>query len=67
MLLTQFDENKSAIINPGAGKDMVDNFPETVVAIFSHQLFQAILDFLGGTKIAESRDVDGIWPIYEVN
>ena len=47
MLLTQFDENKSAIINPGAGMDMVDNFPETVVAIFSHQLFQAILDFLG--------------------
>ena len=67
MLLTQFDENKSAIISPGAGMDMVDNFPETVVAIFSHQLFQAILDFLGGTKIAESHDVDGIWPIYEVN
>ncbi|MBE5888515.1 MAG: phosphorylase [Lachnospiraceae bacterium] len=66
MLLTQFDENKSAIINPGAGMKMVENFPETVVAIFSHQLFQAILDFLGGTQIAESHDVDGIWPVYEV-
>ena len=67
MLLTQFDENKSAIINPGAGMEMVENFPETVVSIFSHQLFQAILDFLGGTRIAESHDVDGIWSIYEVN
>ena len=45
---------------------MVENFPETVVAIFSHQLFRAILDFLGGNQIAESHDVDGIWPVYEV-
>ena len=66
MLLTQFDENKSAIINPGVGMEMVENFPETVVSIFSHQLFQTILDFLGGNQIAESHDVDGIWPVYEV-
>lgn len=66
MLLTQFDENKCAIINPGAGMEMVENFPETVVSIFSHQLFQTILDFLGGNQIAESHDVDGIWPVYEV-
>jgi len=67
MLLTQFDENRRAVINPDMAHHPIDAFPETMVSIFSHHLFNAILDFLGGTKIAETHDVDGIWPVYEVS
>lgn len=66
MLLTQFDPARRAVINPEDYLHPIENFPETVVSIFSHELFNAIVDFLGGKKIAESRDVDGYWPIYEV-
>ena len=67
MLLIQFDENKRAVINPDIMFHKIDNFPETLVAIFSHQLFNAIVEFLGGVQIAETHDVDGEWPVYEVN
>ena len=67
MILAEFDTNKNAVINPDMTFQKMENFPETVVSVFSHQLFGAILEFLGGTKIAESHDVDGDWPVYEVN
>ncbi len=67
MLLTQFDENRRAVINPDQTIQPAENFPETLVSIFSHQLFGAVLNFLGGQKIGESHDVDGDWPVYEVN
>ena len=67
MLLEEFDENKIAVINPDMIFQKIPDFPETVVSVFSHQLFDAIVRFLGGTVIAESHDVDGVWPVYEVN
>ena len=66
MLLTQFDPARHAVIDPDMVFHPIPGFPETVVSIFSHQLFGAVLNFLGGTKIAETHDVDGDWPIYEV-
>ena len=67
MLLEEFDENKIAVINPDMIFQKIPDFPETVVSVFSHQLFDAIVRFLGGTVIAERHDVDGVWPVYEVN
>ena len=67
MLLEEFDKNKIAVINPDMIFQKIPDFPETVVSVFSHQLFDAIVRFLGGTVIAESHDVDGVWPVYEVN
>ena len=67
MLLEEFDENKIAVINPDMIFQKIPDFPETVVSVFSHQLFDTIVRFLGGTVIAESHDVDGVWPVYEVN
>ena len=67
MLLHEFDKNPRAVINPDQTIMPVENFPETLISIFSHELFTAVLNFLGGRKIAESRDVDGIWPVYEVD
>ncbi len=66
MLLTQFDPAPHAVIDPNLTIDPIPNFPETVVSVFSHQLFRAIVTFLDGRKIGESHDVDGIWPVYEV-
>lgn len=66
MLLTEFDYEKDAVINPDIIHTPVENFPETVISIFSHRLFHRIVDALGGREIARTKDVDGIWPVYEV-
>ena len=67
MLLCEFDSQKDAVINPDIVHKPVEGFPETVVSIFHHTLFQKIVDFLGGVRIAETKDVDGHWPVYIVN
>lgn len=66
MLLTEFDPTRDAVINPDILHKPVENFPETVVSIFSHHLFQRIVTLLNGRIIAETHDVDGVWPVYEV-
>lgn len=66
MLLTEFDPARKAVIDPEMTHTKIPGFPETVVSVFSCQLFEAIVSFLGGRVIAETRDVDGIWPVYEV-
>ena len=65
-ILEQFDPCRDAVINPDMVFQRIPDFPETVVAVFSHQLFDSLLRFLGGTEIARTADVDGIWPVYEV-
>ena len=67
MLLEEFDFDKSAVIEPWFVHQPVEDFPETVVSIFHHTLFQKVADFLGGRKIAGTKDVDGHWPVYEVS
>ena len=66
MLLTEFDFTRDAVINPDMIHSKVPDFPETLVSVFSHQLFDAVLKFLGGKVIAMTGDVDGNWPIYKV-
>ena len=66
MLLEEYDFDKHAVIEPTYAHHPVEGFPETVVSIFSHQLFNRIVGFLGGEKIAETNDVDGVWPVYKV-
>lgn len=66
MVLTEFDESKRAVINPSMICKKIEGFPKTVVSVFSYQLFDAIVEFLCGVLIAETHDVDGVWPVYEV-
>ncbi len=66
MLLTEFDRDPNAVIDPGMIFEPMPDFPETVIAVFSHQLFGAVQRFLGGKILAETHDVDGVWPVYEV-
>ena len=56
MLLTEFDPTPCAVINPDYIKP-VENFPETVVAVFSHQLFASVTAFLDGKRIAQTRGI----------
>ena len=67
MLLEEFDFDRSAVIEPWFVHQPVENFPETVVSIFHHTLFHRIVEFLSGEQIAETKDVDGHWPVYAVN
>ena len=66
MLLEEFDYDRSAVIEPWFVHQPIEGFPETVVSIFSHTLFHKIAEFLGGEKIAGTKDVDGHWPVYKV-
>ena len=66
LLLSEYDPAGSAVIDPGHVHKAIPDFPETLVSVFSHQLFSALLAFLGGRVIAMTQDVDGDWPIYEV-
>lgn len=66
MLLQEFDPTREAVINPDMLFRKIPDFPETLVSIFSHQLFEKIRDFLGGEVISETHDVDGVWPVYAV-
>ena len=64
MLLTEFDETRTAVINPADVQDPVEGFPETVISVFSHVLFDRLVCLLAGKQIAEYHDVDGVWPVY---
>ena len=66
MLLDQFDPADRAVINPDYIHKPIDDFPETIVSIFSHNLFDSMVEALDGIQIAETHDVDGVWPVYEV-
>ena len=65
MILTEFDTNKTAVINPTDLQKRITDFPETVISIFDHVLFNRIVAILRGKQIARYHDIDGIWPIYE--
>lgn len=67
MVLTEFDSNPRGVINPDMLFERAEDFPETVVSIFSHQLFASLVELLEGRPIAQTQDVDGVWPIYAVS
>ena len=68
MLLEQFDSARKAVINPEDEHFTVEGCPETVVSIFSIELFRRVLEFFGGgiRVLGTPYDADGKWPVYEV-
>ena len=67
MILEQFDPSKKAVIDPDMCYSRIDNFPETVVSVFSLTLFDALCSFFECRKITEYTNVDGSHPIFEVD
>lgn len=53
MLLTEFDPARDAVINPDMIFHKVPDFPETLVSVFSHQPFKAVLDFELASRIGD--------------
>ena len=66
MLLEEFNFDRDAVINPDIVHKPIPGFPETIISIFSHTLFDAMVAKMGAQKIAETKDVDGHWPVYQV-
>ena len=66
MILTEFDTERRAVINPPDILSPIENFPETVISIFDRTLFERITALLEGREIASYHDVDNDWPVYEV-
>ena len=65
MLLEEFDPVREAVINPDMLFQPLPDFPETVIGIFSHKLFDRVVEFLGGREFAVVGDANGPRPIYE--
>lgn len=55
-----------AVIEPYMAHPPVENFPQTVVSVFSRQLFDALASFLEGKEIGCVHDADGVWPVCAV-
>lgn len=68
MLLTEFDANKTAMINPEKFYAPVAGMPKVAVACYSHITFARMLAELGGAEIiAESHGASGTIPIYKTS
>ncbi|MFQ6723716.1 MAG: phosphorylase, partial [Clostridia bacterium] len=65
MILDEFDNEVSSIINPrvSQGKD-ITNFPSTAVSFFSKALMKKFIEIYKPKKIAELSHSSGSWPIY---
>lgn len=66
MLLEEFDNSLSAVINPDMVTDKIKDFPPVTVSCFSQKLFDNILSFLEHTLIGGVHYANGVNPIYAV-
>ena len=53
MLLSEFDPTRDAVINPDMIHSKIPDFLETLVSVFSHQLFKAVLAFELACRIGD--------------
>ncbi|MBQ3544842.1 MAG: nucleoside phosphorylase [Lachnospiraceae bacterium] len=70
MILSEFDENKKAIINPEDWiKDEIrvkGEIPKIAVSCFEGKTFERLVKILGGEVIAVTRNANEEFPIYKV-
>ena len=66
MLLSEFDPNKKAIINPEDLVDPISDFPETVVSCFARETFQRMLSEFDHQEIARTSMANVDIPIYKI-
>ena len=65
MILCDFDENKTAIINPWNLRDKIDGFPKVAVSCFSKSTFDRIVYELNAVEISYIGGANGRTPIYK--
>lgn len=66
MLLTQFDPNPRAVLNPQDGIPPIENFPRTGVACFSRVLFDRMIEAFQPRHIHTAYMANVDVPIYEI-
>lgn len=66
MLLEEFDPAENAVIDPEMIIKKIDDFPEVTISIFSHFLFDEILDVLPHKLIGYLHSTTSAYPIYEI-
>lgn len=67
MLLTEFDENKVAILNPSNITNKFEGMPKTCVSFFEYKLFEMFLDKFKPEIITSIGCAVREHPIYKVN
>lgn len=65
MILQEFDKNV-AKIEPTFNHKKIENFPETLIAVFSYNIFNELLNRFSPKIIASFEDVDAKWNIYSL-
>ena len=66
MLLTEFDANRQAIINPEALHEPLEGFPKIAVSCFSRFTFQRMLEMFPHELIYETSMANVAIPIYKL-
>lgn len=67
MILDEFDNELSSVINPTDLKPIINEFPSTAVSFFSKALMEKFIDLYNPKKIAELSHSSGSYPIYVIN
>ena len=65
MILKEFDENKSAIINAFDIIKPIDGFPKITVSCFAKFTFNRLVNELNGVKITSTHIANMEIPIYK--
>ena len=67
MLLTEFDNNPNAVIDPQMTVEPIEDFPEVTISCFSHHLFESVVSsFEQSRVIGQLRSATATQDIYEV-
>ena len=64
MLLTEFDPNPTAVINPSMAHQPLPGMPETMVSCFSRVTFQRMAESLNAEPIAQIKSANMVFPVY---
>ena len=67
MLLEDFDNNKTAVLNPEHFHSKMDNMPKTCVSFFSKSIMKYIVENFKVEQIANISNATANFPVYKIN
>lgn len=65
-ILSQFDNDRSAVIEPHVMKSQIEGFPKIGITAFNYSIIDAFSDMEGATKIAELITQNGNSSVYQI-
>lgn len=67
MIITEFDPEKIAVINPKDCFEPIEGFPEICIGIFSEKIYKAIAEKYHGEPICLLKHAAGTAAVYKIN